>query len=321
MAALAVVFRVSIKPDPKDNTVADENPWTLIFAGSADIDENNLVALLDHWLPVDLEVSPPVIQAAVRGNVLGGLSKVHAYLADQFGADAIQHVPSVIDYITTIQPGPDQYLVVLWGDGGDEETEKLVDQACRLGITVLDLTDGLEEFTLDSKPPEEEIQSMSRATRRVTGTIAAAAAVEDTPAPEAEEDTVETLAISPELVDRVVAHVLHRALAAALKELEETPGGTAAGNVAAVSASTRRRVDASDDATDSGSSHPVEATPGRRYRASDNVEQPAGTKRYAVDPETSGFKRMRGRPRSDAVFVFLTPDQEREFGLLEDAPF
>lgn len=294
MAVLAAAFRALIKTLTTEENMTDETPpWTLIFAGTADIDANNLTALLDNWLPSDLEVNPPVIHAA-NASTHPGLEKVHAYLTDQFGDDALEHVPSVAEHLTGLEPGPDQYLVVLWGDGGDEETEKLVDQASRLGVTVLDLTDGLEEFTLASEPPEPEPPAPARVSRRRADSAAAAA-----PRLEGQDQdgiAAETGPGSAEIKD-VVAELLDRALRAALKELEEPAGDPVQQPPAEAEAEAKQ-----------------EST---RARANGTSSGP--TRRWVINPETKEYLRLRGRPRNDRKdweVAELTPAQEQELGLV-----
>ena len=303
-------------------TGSSERFVTVIFTGTADIHAENAGALLGQWfreleedfLPDELEFDPPVIESGPFATE--GLKKVYGWLSteEQFGPDGLETQPGdLLDYITAIEPGPDQYLVVLW-EPGDERTEKIVDQAQRLGFTILDLAHGMEEFALESGPPEPEPEPAPSRARR--GRRLEAVAQETSPAPQAPEHAAESAVSLPELHRVVAAEVrrfLGRAFLAALKELEElgepgTPpvrGGGAqdvpapAGNVRAVAA-------APDDPDDG---EPV------RYRADQDVPQPPGTRKYQIDPETGQYRAFRGRPstkRAHWDYAYLTSEQESD---------
>lgn len=312
---------------------------TVIFAGAADITREHLDAVLTQWFgeleeqwgPGDLMFDPPVIEQ-FGPYTPAGLKNVHEWLTTtgEFSEKDLERPGNVMDSMTELKPGPDQYLVVLWGDGGDEATEKLVDQACRLGITVLDLTGGMEEFTLESKPPEPaQPPAPSRSVPRRPVAAAGNWITDDTTAVNAGwipsglpqesttalqmwgQPTAETLVSLPGL-QRAAAAVLRRALLAALKELEGEADGTPA-PVAASSGSgqavTGLPASIQEAAPAAGNDGPV------RYRAGQDAAQPPGTRRYQIDPATGQYRAVRGRPRNDRKdwdFVFLTPEQESD---------
>lgn len=160
-----------MQPPPKNSL--------LIFCGSADISERNMRRQLVNWLPETLKIDPPVIQEEIPGNY-DGLLKVHAWLEDEF-PDTFEEIADLPQFIDTLESTADAYLVVLWGAGGDEDTEKLVDMAARRGIKVLDLTDGLDTLELGHRaPPAAETEPETRTRRR----RAAAAVREDAEVPQ-----------------------------------------------------------------------------------------------------------------------------------------
>jgi len=139
----------------------------LLFAGSGDIDERNMHALLSGWLPEDLSLEPPVIQADIPA-ACRGLRKVRKWLGDEFPDGGFDTADDIAAVIRDLEPGEISraILVMLWGsDGGDEPAEQLVDLAMRRGITVLDLADGLDTLELGDRKPAEEPQA-ARRTRR-----------------------------------------------------------------------------------------------------------------------------------------------------------
>lgn len=163
-----------MKPPPENSL--------LIFAGSADIPERNMRRQLVNWLPSTLKIDPPVIQEEIP-HEYGGLLKVRAWLEDEF-PDHFEEIADLPQYIDTLESTADAYLVVLWGAGGDEDTEKLVDMAARRGIKVLDLTDGLDTLELGHRAPtaaETEPETRTRRRRAAAAVREDAEVPQDTP--------------------------------------------------------------------------------------------------------------------------------------------
>jgi hypothetical protein len=150
----------------------------LVFGGTADIDEANLRAQLDHWLPKGIDVAVALQQAIPRGPKGAGLKKILAWLREEFPfdddeEDPIERPADLLKFITDLEDTDDTYLVLLTVHDNsnevilDEATEKLIDLCSRRGVIVLDLTDGLDELKLSNKPPEPESEPEdARAGRR-----------------------------------------------------------------------------------------------------------------------------------------------------------
>lgn len=287
---------------PQQNDTEADESWpppppddsTIIFAGAADIDDDNMRQLLEGWLPERLELQPPVIQKTIpRG--AKGLKKVLAWLTEQFpGDDDLDRPDDLPAYLTGLRSTDSTYLAVLWGDGGDEKTEALVDAASRHGITVLDLTDGLDELKLADNTPapsEPETPARRRSGRRstpATATAPAAAQDEDTTPPfdVTTPDTAPSDGLSPD------ARMLAGMLAAGIRAFADVLDQIAQGQ-------------------------PVP-------HASRPAKPPA-TRTWLKKPVKAGEEaeyhlKGRGRPRTsmkDWEEVQLTAEQERELGLAD----
>jgi hypothetical protein len=142
----------------------------LIFGGSAGIDERNLRALLDNWLPEDLvlRLPPPVLQKTIPARGYAGLRLVEAYLGEQFGK-RIERPDDLQQYIRDMENPQDAIFAVLWGEeegGGDDDTYALLETASRRGIPIYDLAEGLDQLAVtDEEEPGETPQPLLPATR------------------------------------------------------------------------------------------------------------------------------------------------------------
>lgn len=279
----------------------------LIFAGSADIDAGNMEQLLEMHLPVELAV--PVIQRDIPGSYKG-LQKVLAWLDEQFRGD-LERPASLMGYIgEELQSAENTYLIVLWGDGGDKETEYLIDAASNLGVTVLDLTDGLDDLQFindESKAPKQA--GIRRGSRTRQREIAAAAMAADDDRAPWEDTSTETLAV-PDLADLLATGF--EAAARAIRNYKPQKLASVVGLPTA-----EKTAQPSDSA--------APPLPQRRSaRSARRSPAPAGKRAWLKnpdlpddDPEAYHLKG-RGRPRSKMQnwpVVELTEAEEKEIGL------
>jgi hypothetical protein len=196
---MAKVFLVADRGDHHTNTGADlsKQPITLAFAGSADIDPENVKDLLNDWLgfgdedkdgffePSDREIN--LIFPITREHLSDGLEAVlgwaekadlpYVAVADnkrsrateQFLKDAEEtvHVANVTAGVVDLlkkadSAGDEVHVVLLWGDEGSEQAELLLDAADQAGFKAKDLTAGLDDISFGEQPqaeePEEEPQ-------------------------------------------------------------------------------------------------------------------------------------------------------------------
>lgn len=158
-------------PDDKTlvrKTLSDRD-WCVAFAGDADIDERNLAALLDDWLPTDAGIT--AIMPEKIGRSQKGLKKVAAWLEEQ------NIIPEYTDIGTALdqRPGPytQAYLVLLWGEDGDDKARELFEQAHEAKIPVKDLTGALDALVYeDEKAAAEPVPEPEPPKRRRRGTAA-----------------------------------------------------------------------------------------------------------------------------------------------------
>jgi hypothetical protein len=140
-------------------TETPEQDWTVVFAGPGEVTAENVKVNLERWLPehVAAVVLPTKIPRDHKG-----LKVVDAWLShkDNFGPDGVDRVEDLNHFL--VAPPLDLadtqlYLVVLWGEEGDEETEALVRIAAELEIPTKDLTAGMDDVLFEDKPePEPE---------------------------------------------------------------------------------------------------------------------------------------------------------------------
>ncbi|MGW0626221.1 hypothetical protein [Streptomyces sp. NPDC002758] len=168
-----------------------KQPITLAFAGSADIDPENVKDLLNDWLgfgdedkdgffePSDREVN--LIFPITREHLSDGLEAILAwaekadlpYVAvadnkrsratEQFLKDAEEtvHVANVTAGVVDLlkkadSVGDEVHVILLWGDEGSEQAELLLDAADQAGIKAKDLTAGLDDISFGEQPQAEE---------------------------------------------------------------------------------------------------------------------------------------------------------------------
>jgi hypothetical protein len=171
-------------------------PITLAFAGSADVDPENVKDLLNDlvglgdedkdgfFAPSDRDIN--LIFPITREHLSDGLEAVLAWsekadlpyvaVADNkrsrategFLADAEEVVHAanvtagVVDLLKKADSAGDEvHLILLWGDEGSPEAELLLDAAEQAGIKAKDLTEGLDDISFGEQPqaepePEEE---------------------------------------------------------------------------------------------------------------------------------------------------------------------
>lgn len=144
-----------------------EDDAVLVFAGPADIDEDNLARLLNQHLPPE-NMGPAVVQRSIPSGTHQGLRKTLAWLTGEVTDEGIDRPRDLRAYIDALDSEALRltYLVLLWGDGGDEETERLADYASRLGISILGLDHGMDELELGEHQDTRQEQEPPAAGRR-----------------------------------------------------------------------------------------------------------------------------------------------------------
>jgi hypothetical protein len=156
-------------------TDTEQKDWTVVFAGPADVTAENVDVNLSRWLPehVAAVVLPNKIPRTSKG-----LKVVDKWLShdDNFTPEGVDRIDDLADFLRN----PDSleladtelYLVVLWGEEGDEETEALVRLASDLGIATKDLTAGMDDVLFEEAQPDPEPEpevTAPRRTRRTRG--------------------------------------------------------------------------------------------------------------------------------------------------------
>jgi hypothetical protein len=147
--------------------VTDAKDWVVAFAGPGDTTEENVKVLLDRWLPSGVAevIVPERVPRACKG-----LKTTVAWLSDEFGEGALTKTKDIVAELkeAAADDEVETYLVLLWGDEGDEDSEKLLSAATDLGIPVKDLTAGLDDVQFEDSPPadpEPEAPKRERKTR------------------------------------------------------------------------------------------------------------------------------------------------------------
>lgn len=159
-------------------TDTNEQDRTYVFAGPGLVTTENVEALLNS--------GPNKLPAHVAAIVLPtkiprdhkGLKVVDAWLQSEynFGPEGVERVDD-LDHFLAAPPedlaDTQLYLVVLWGEDGDEDTERLVRIAAELEIPVKDLTAGMDDVLFEDKPePEPEPEpTPARRSRRTRASV------------------------------------------------------------------------------------------------------------------------------------------------------
>lgn len=278
--------------------MTEQEPWTIVFAGAADIDDSDMRKNLEDFLPPMLDVNAPVMARRIPPKQ-EGLKKVRSWLINEFrdendeDDDPIHYVGDLPEYISQMDVTGHTYLILLWGDG-DQKTEQLADLAQRRGITCLDLTRGLDEFELGDREAGET-----------------ASPAESVPADlpvghQAAADGPLVFSPDPDPV-RMLAAILARHYRQAADELAgfagPAPTGTAGGGRAA------GKPGEAPAEPDQGSAAPAgRARPGPATR--NWLQNPGNPSEYV--------RRGRGRPKaaqSGWKELALTPEEEKKLGL------
>jgi hypothetical protein len=128
--------------------VADQ-PWIVGFAGTGEVTEENASALLDDWLPPEVEIIvPDKIPRAAKGLRAvvdwAEQEKIHVWTVDS--RTLVSKIKEAAN------DGMDPYLVLLW----DESTasEALLDEAISSNVPVKDLTRALDDLLFEDEDDE-----------------------------------------------------------------------------------------------------------------------------------------------------------------------
>lgn len=181
--------------------------WTIALAGDADADERNIHKLLDDFLPTDSEVTAWLPEKLGRSQK--GLRKTLAWLEEQeiipqrweAGQDPVDHL------VAAREADNDVYLVLLWGDEGDDRARELFEKAHAAGIPVKDLSGALDDlrYEEDEAPPAQLQAEPEKPARRRRGPGSTSTAAEPAEA-STEPDEAQAL-IPPQMTTPVQAVV------------------------------------------------------------------------------------------------------------------
>ena len=145
-----------------------DKDWVVAFAGPGDTTEENVKTLLDHWLPSGVAevIIPERVPRACKG-----LKTTVAWLSDEFGDGALTKTKDIVAELKEAVADDDveTYLVLLWGDEGDPDSEALLSAATDLGIPVKDLTAGLDDVQFDDTPPADPEPEPPKRERKTRG--------------------------------------------------------------------------------------------------------------------------------------------------------
>lgn len=129
-----------------------DKDWVVAFAGPGETTEENVKVLLDRWLPQGVAevIVPERVPRACKG-----LKTTVSWLTEEFGEDALTRTKDIIGELKEAKADDEveTYLVLLWGDEGDPDSEALLSAATDLGIPVKDLTAGLDDVQFEEDPP------------------------------------------------------------------------------------------------------------------------------------------------------------------------
>jgi hypothetical protein len=148
-------------------------PFIAAFAGSGDVDQKNVDALLDNFFPEtgDMQV---VIPDTVRRSQKGLMAAWN--WATEFEVPVEKLDPA--DFITYLKAQATEsdasvFLVLAWKDG-DKIAEQLLDQASKESIPVKDLCKALDDLEFDEEEddqavPEQEEEDHPAAAAKTRG--------------------------------------------------------------------------------------------------------------------------------------------------------
>lgn len=124
--------------------------WAVGFAGAGEIDPKAIAALLDDWLPQDdlVVFLPEKVSRSAKG-----LKAVRTWM-EEVEQDFMVTGALVEDLVSA--DADKTFMVLLWGDEGDENSEDLLQAALAAGIPVKDLTHALDDLRIEEETPETE---------------------------------------------------------------------------------------------------------------------------------------------------------------------
>lgn len=281
------------------------------YAGSADIDPENIDALLNQILP-DGPLGMVYIPDEIPRRAMPGLTKVVAWLEKEIGKEGTIPVKSPVDALLERNAkleadGEDQdelVLVMLYSPDSDGDVS-LAKAALGHGIRVVDLTAAGDDLIIEDEAPPAEPETPAQPepeappaetpaarVRKATaaGVAAAKPAPEPEPAPAAgtPEAGVQfnlTLNIPPEGMAAFARAILEAMGAQAQVAVSAAPA-----DVASVAA-------------------PIGTTGGN---ASDPAGQPQGTAVYYHNTDEATYRPARGSKKRNEERVFLTPGEVAE---------
>lgn len=348
-----------------------ENSISLAVAGSGDIDPENVKALLNDWLgfgdeddegfpePSEREIVlyAPMGEALTPGvrTVLewADYADVPYVLVTQDGEQEDKKLRKLVrgadDVITVSNIGAElvdnlekaegeAFLLLLWGDGGDEFSEMLLDLASAAEVPAKDLTAGLDDisFAEETEPePEPEPEPAPKAKGKKKAKVEEELTQEEEPLvdeaqaefrPEPKEKKSDYSV--KEVLTIVLAYLNAQDRVNAVKNLDEPRPSPLTALVSETLASLGQ--DASQEAADGTESQdpapeededaPEEPKRSRgRPRKDGTPAQARGEDAQKIafikDEDGNYRKRGRGRPKSGEEVVHLTAAEIADLGL------
>lgn len=313
---------------------------TVAFAGEGQIDLAAVKALLNDWLDFgdedddgfpapsknDITLLLPVSESGLGDTPLATVMEWIDYVdlpyilvTDSAGSRSlrglIRNAHDVVEtnnigasLINTLEAQADgeKYLVLLWGEEGDQFSDSLLDLASAAEIPVKDLTAGLDDIVFADDEPEPEETSTEEEIPAGESSTEQEVLVPGTPVATGVEAVLQD----------VYTHLYYQDQANAARNLQPVRRSPLTDRVLQA-LQILRGEDTHEEATEESEDEP-KASRGRP-RKDGSPAQPRTEEDLAVayiKSEGGEYrKRGRGRPKSGEEVVMLTPTQVKELGL------
>lgn len=289
------------------------------YAGTADIKEENLDALLNQILP-DGPLGMIYIPDEIPRRGFPGLTKVVSWLEREVGKEGTIPVKNLVAALLERNAklaaegeDEDDLVLVLVRNPASGLDDALIKEAHEAGIRVLDLSAAGDEIVPEPEVPEEpeppaaeeppfepdppkDETTVGKAVRQATEAgKAAGARIKPTPAPEPTA-VVPAPATTPGIVVQVQFTIAPEHVATLAQALVQAMGTQAQAVVTSAPA-------------ELASVTPIGATGGN---TADPAGQPEGTAVYYYNAEKATYRPARGTKRKGEERVFLTPAEVAE---------
>lgn len=293
--------------------------FTTAYAGSADLTEENVSALLDQLLPEDLGMIY-IPERVTRSQP--GLRKTVKWLEGEVGEDGTIPVPDLVKALVERRDSEgDDVALVLVLDPASGIDNSIAREAHEAGIRVIDLASGGDDMVFDTpaeEPPFDVDEPPAEAAEKPAaepGTPSPADAVAKASA----AGVAAAKAHSEQQLAGDVADTLREGVGVSvvLQLGEDTISELARAIVKAMGEQAQRTLQASGltpthaalDQHDEPAATvtPITQAPGAGKAPKD--PQPEGTVVYYYNAEEAKYRPARGRLRAGEERVFLTPEQ------------